>query len=140
MKILFPTDGSDAAAKALDALVARFEWFRDVPALTLVNVHPRVPYNAARWVDAQTVKDFYAEESATALAPARAQLDQRGIVYAVETRIGEAGAEIVALAREGAFDCIAMGTRGHTAIANLVLGSVAQRVIALAQVPVLLLK
>ena len=35
---------------------------------------------------------------------------------------------------------IAMGTHGHTALANLVMGSVATRVLARSKVPVLLLK
>jgi nucleotide-binding universal stress UspA family protein len=35
---------------------------------------------------------------------------------------------------------IAMGTHGHTALANLVMGSVATRVVATSQVPVLLIR
>ncbi len=35
---------------------------------------------------------------------------------------------------------IAMGTHGHTALANLVMGSVATRVVATSTVPVLLMK
>jgi nucleotide-binding universal stress UspA family protein len=140
MKILFPTDGSTAAGKALDALIARFEWFREVPQLTLLNVHPHVPRGAARWVSKQTVTDFYAEEWATALEPARRTLEEHRIPFVVETRVGEAAQEIVTAASEGGFDCIAMATRGRTPLANLVLGSVAQRVLVMAQVPVLFLR
>ena len=45
-----------------------------------------------------------------------------------------------ALAAEQRYDLIAMGTHGHTALANLVLGSVATKVLATAPVPVLLLR
>ena len=140
MRILFPTDGSEAASRALVALIDRFEWFRDPPQLTLLNAHPPIPYGAAKWVSERTVADFYEEEFAKVLGPARQELDRRGIAYAVETRRAEAAPAIIALAQSGRFDCIAMGTHGHTALANLVLGSVAQKVVAMAQIPVLLLK
>lgn len=140
MKILFAADGSKASIDALQALLARYDWFRDPPALTLLNVHPSIPYGmAARWVGKKTVDEHYAEESTAALAPARQLLDQRGITYRAEARVGEPAHEIVELAKTG-FDCIAMGTRGHAGLTSLMLGSVAQKVVASATVPVLLLK
>ena len=51
MKVLFATDGSTHAFAALKALVDRFDWFRDDVDLTLINVHPALPYRrAAAWV------------------------------------------------------------------------------------------
>ncbi|HSV18728.1 MAG TPA: universal stress protein [Casimicrobiaceae bacterium] len=141
MKILFATDGSKASLDALEALLARYDWFRDPPALTLVTVHPPIPYGmASRWVGKHTVEEHYAEESAAALASCRAALDKRGIMYTAVTRVGEPASEIVALAHAEGYDCIAMGVHGHTALATLVLGSVAQKVIASTSTPVLLLK
>lgn len=141
MKILFATDGSKGALSALEALVGRFAWFRDAPQLTVLNVHPPIPYGmAARWVGKQTVDDFYAEESGTALAPARELLDRSGVAYTAVTRVGDPAREIVQFARDGGFDLVALGTHGHTALATLMLGSVAQKVLATASAPVLLLK
>ncbi len=141
MKILFATDGSKAALAALESLLSHYDWFGSPPALTVLNVHPHVPYGmAARWVGKQAVADYCAEESAKALAESAALLDARGITHATAARIGEAPTEIVAAAREGGFDCIAMGTHGHTALAVLMLGSVAQKVVTTATVPVLMLK
>jgi len=48
--------------------------------------------------------------------------------------------EIVACASAGKFDLIVVGSKGRGAIADLLLGSVAQRVLAMAQQPVLLVK
>jgi len=141
MKLLFPSDGSKPSIDALQALLARYDWFRDPPALTLLHVHPPIPYGmAARWVGKHTIDEHYAEESAAALAPSRQLLDQRGILYAAQTRVSDPAHEIVACARDGGFYVIAMGTSGHTGLTSLMLGSVAQKVVASATTPVLLLK
>lgn len=141
MKILFATDGSSAALAALESLLRHESWFAARPEITLVHVHPPIPYGmAAAWVGRKTMNEFYAEESAKALEPARAALDRHGAPYAFEARVGEPASEIVARARDGGFDCIALGTHGHTALATLMLGSVAQKVLTQSTVPVLALK
>jgi nucleotide-binding universal stress UspA family protein len=141
VKILFGTDGSPASSNALEALVARYDWLRDTPGLTLVHVHPAIPYAmATRVVGKHAVDGFYADESKATLAASRAFLDTRGIAYDVVTRVGEPAREIVELARAGGYDCIALGVHGHSMLAVIVMGSVAQKVVANATVPVLLLK
>jgi len=141
MKILFATDGSPAALAALKSLVGHERWFAARPELTLAHVHPAIPYGMATgWVGRKTVNDFYAEESAKALQPAREALDRAGVAYTVEARVGDPAKEIVSLAREGKFDAVALGTHGHTALASLMLGSVAQKVLTLSPVPVLVFK
>src|SRR5690242_4241544 len=90
MKILFATDGSPAALAALESLLRHESWFAARPELTLAHVHPAIPYGMATgWVGRKTVNDFYAEESAKALQPAREALDRSGIAYTVETRVGD---------------------------------------------------
>ena len=141
MKILFAVDGSPQALAALGTLVGKFGYFRDAPRLTLMHVHPPVPYKvAAAWVGKETIERYYDEESEAALAGARALLAARGIPFEADKRVGVAAEEIVERAAGGQFDLIAMGTHGHTALANLVMGSVATRVVATSKVPVLLLK
>ena len=70
-------------------------------------------------------------------------LDQRhrlprghGIAFAQ----GDAAQEIVRAAEHEKVDQIAMGTRGMSALGNLLLGSVAQKVLHLGHTPVLLVK
>ena len=141
MKILVAIDGSPSSQAALEQLIGKFGYFRDTPRVTLIHVHPPIPYKtAASVVGKEVVARYYAEEADAALAQARDLLDAHGIDFDVEKCVGNPAEEIVARARDGAYDIIAMGTRGHTALANLVMGSVATRVIATSTVPVLLLK
>jgi nucleotide-binding universal stress UspA family protein len=74
------------------------------------------------------------------LQPARKLLDAAGIKHDMEVRTGHVAKEIVDCARSGKFDLIVLGAKGRGAIADLLLGSVAQRVLATAQVPVLLVR
>ena len=141
MKVLIATDGSNPALAALDAFVARLGWFRDRPAVELVHVHAPIPYpRAAAWAGKEAVEKYYAEESAAALAPAAARLEAQGIVPTTVKLVGDAGREIVHHAAASGCDLIVMGTHGHTAMGNLVMGSVATKVLAAATVPVLLLR
>jgi nucleotide-binding universal stress UspA family protein len=48
--------------------------------------------------------------------------------------------EIVDQADQGKFDLIVMGHKGRSALRDLLIGSVAQRVLAMAKTPVLLVK
>ena len=139
MKILFPTDGSELSLAALRHLLPRLAWFRDAPQLALVNVHPHLPYaRAVAWAGKEAAQRYYDEESGEALAPGSALLDDHGVLYERVQRIGEPAVEIGRFATEWGADLIAMGRHGYSAVTTLLMGSVAQKVIATAGVPVLL--
>jgi len=141
MKILFATDGSAAALAALESLVERLRWFAGTPELTVLTVHYAMPFKrAAAWAGHEALKKYYDEECDAALASAVTALTARGVAHRTEKRIGEPGATIVAAAQEGGYDLIALGAQGHSALAHLMMGSVAAKVVAGARVPVLLLR
>jgi nucleotide-binding universal stress UspA family protein len=141
MKILIAVDGSAPALSAIEALLKRLDWFRAPIEIGLVYVHPPLPYkHAAAWAGKEAIHSYYEEESEAALAAARARLGERGMAYVAEKRVGDAGPEIVKCAAEGGYELIVMGTHGHTALASLVMGSVATKVVAASTVPVLLMK
>ena len=141
MKVLIATDGSKHAIAALESFLERLAWFRETPAIELVHVHLPIPYGrAAAWAGKEAVDRYYSEESDEALKPAAEILGKRGIAFRPVKLVGEPGHEIVGHASASGCDLIAMGTHGHTAMANLVMGSVATKVIAGSKVPVLLLR
>jgi nucleotide-binding universal stress UspA family protein len=80
------------------------------------------------------------ELSEKELKPARKLLDSTGVRHDMEVRTGHVAEEIVRCAKSGNFDLIALGAKGRGAIADLLLGSVAQRVLAMADLPVVLVK
>ena len=141
MKILFAADGSQRALAALELLLARLEWFREPPTITLVNVHPAVPYpGATHWVGRDNLSKYYDEESQKALQSSVDLMKSKTVRHDVALLVGDPATEIARHADEHAYDLVVMGTRGHTALTNLVLGSVATKVLAVSNVPVLFLR
>ena len=63
-----------------------------------------------------------------------------GITATFVHKVGHPADEIAALAKAGGFDLLIMGSHGHGVLKNLVLGSVATKVLAQCSVPVLLVR
>lgn len=67
-------------------------------------------------------------------------LEQAGFDVSLNIRFGNPSDEIVEAARSEGADIIAMATHGTTGLRRLVLGSVAEQVLAQVNIPVLLLR
>ena len=77
----------------------------------------------------------------TVLAGARLEAEAKGAGrISVQSPAGDPAEEIIALAKDQKADLIVMGTRGHGRLAGLLLGSVAQKVLAHAPCPVLVVR
>jgi nucleotide-binding universal stress UspA family protein len=90
-------------------------------------------------VGAEAVQDYLRELSDKELKPALAVLVKAGIPHNAIIQTGPVADTITALANKG-FDLVVMGSKGRSGIADLLLGSVAQRVLATCNKPVLLVK
>ena len=88
----------------------------------------------------ETVEKYYDEESQKVLQPAKARLEAKGIQADSVALVGDPAEEIARYAAQHGKELIAMGTHGRTGLSNLVLGSVATKVLAQSKVPVLLMR
>jgi nucleotide-binding universal stress UspA family protein len=142
MKILLAVDGSKHSLKTVKYLIEHADWYREKPAVELVNVHLPVPKirGMGAVVSAGQVRRYYDQQGNAALSKAKTLLDAAGIGYSPCVLVGPVAESIVNHARLAKCDLIMIGTRGMSAAANLLLGSCATRVVALSPVPVLLVK
>jgi len=142
MKILVATDGSKAALHAVKYAVGLVgELASPASSITLVSVHDDAFLRHAKaLVGRQAVADYLRELSDQEMKPARKLLDKAGVKHDMEVRTGAVAQEIVSCAKKGKFDLLVLGGKGRSAVSDLLLGSVAQRVLATADVPVLLVK
>jgi nucleotide-binding universal stress UspA family protein len=139
-KILVAADGSEFTMKAVKYLIGHLEQFGAQPEIELIHVKTPLPSRPASALGKETVKKYYAEETAKSLAPARRALDKAGVKYSVVARVGDAAAEIAAYAEKGKFTMLVMGSHGHGALASLALGSVATKVLAHCTTPLLIIR
>lgn len=141
MKILLPVDGSECSLRAVDHLITHATWFRDVPEIHLLQVHAPIPIGRVQaHVGRDTLHAYYLEESQELLIAAQKKLDAAGRFHTTHIHVGQPAEVIAKVAGELACDLIIMGTHGRSGMAGLVTGSVANRVLFLANCPVLLVK
>ena len=141
MKILVPVDGSPYTKRMLAYLAAHDEWLGGAHEYTILHSVPAVPPRAAAVIDRETLKSYYEDEGEKVLKPIRAFFaKKKDLKVSYATKSGAAADNIVAAAEKGKFDLVVLGSHGQSALMNLVLGSVATKVIAHCQVPVLLVR
>jgi nucleotide-binding universal stress UspA family protein len=139
-RILVATDGSDGANRAVDyaAHVAK----NNGADLLIVNVisGDGLPGNVfSRITDAQQtwLKELFASESATLLTKARERARSIGVtMIQLESRTGDIAETLIDIAREKEVDAIIVSKRGAGHLSGLLLGSVSQKLVSLAQLPV----
>jgi nucleotide-binding universal stress UspA family protein len=139
--VLLPVDGSKSATRATEKLVETFDWYKARPQIDLFAVAlpvPRFPHMGVV-VSPEMIERYYADEFEAMLAPSKKILDAAGAKYTVRTAIGSIAECIVEQAGKSGSNMIYMGTRGMTALSNMVLGSVTTRVLHLARIPVVLI-
>ncbi len=141
MKILVPVDGSPAADHAIEALLAYVPQLKESPQIVLFHASlPVRPALALHGVAAEkeAIEAHHRKEGEIALTPARAHLQAAGLSHGELAVQGEAAEEICRVAQENGCDMIWMGTRGMGSFANLILGSVATKVLHRSKVPVVM--
>ncbi|MGI8895681.1 MAG: universal stress protein [Casimicrobiaceae bacterium] len=141
LKVLLPVDGSKSAASATHKLVETLRWYKEPPQVDLLAVHLPVPRfaNMNLVISEEMVDRYYAEGCEEMLASSKKTLDAAGITYTVHTLVGSIAESIIEQAKQSGSNMIYMGTRGMTALSNMVLGSVTTRVLHLAHIPVVLI-
>ncbi|MCX7156255.1 MAG: YjbE family putative metal transport protein [Rhodocyclales bacterium] len=140
-KLLLPVDGSDASLRAVDRLLTMRDWYREAPEIHLLNVQHVLHKDVSQFVSPEDIKGYYHDEGLKDLAAARARLDSAGVPCQHHVVIGELAAETIAhFAREHGIGQILMCTHGRSAVADLVLGSVARGVLQHSDVPVTLVR
>jgi len=141
MKILLPVDGSENSLRAVQHVIAMKEQYSDPIEVHLLNVQLPVASGAVKmFISQQQLNDFYRDEGMAALKEARALLDQAGVSYQHHIGVGDLAGTITSYAKDKQCRQIVIGTRGRGSFAGALLGSVATKVVHLADIPVLLIK
>jgi nucleotide-binding universal stress UspA family protein len=140
-RILVAIDGSDCALRALDFAMQQARYAPKAELHVLTVQPPANAYTAWEiYVTAERIQQIAAERAQAILEAAAARLKKADCSYKLEQLEGEPAATIAGRAAELDCESIIVGTRGAGQLGILVMGSVAQRVVHHATVPVTLVK
>ena len=140
MKILLPIDGSKYTRRMLSYIAAHDELLGAGHEYHLLTVIAQLSNRAAAFFDRETLEAYYRDEAEKVLRAPRAFVQKQGWALTATHVHGHAPDQIARAVQRLKPDLVVMGTHGHTALGNAVLGSVAQGVLARSKVPVLLVR
>ncbi len=140
-KVLVAFDGSKSALRALQYAIKLAQQNRLV-SIHVVHAHeePLVYGEIEVYVSREKMAELQRQHSNEVLAAADKRLRKAAVPYTKEVLVGHIAEVIAKRADKLRCDSIVMGTRGMSAIISLVMGSVATKVVHLANVPVTLIK
>lgn len=140
MKVLLAVDGSAYTKRMLAYLAAHDELLGARPEYTVLTVVPKIPPHAAKHVPSLDLQSYYQDEADAVLKPVKSFVAQQGWKAEFQHQKGHPAELIASAATEGKFDLLVLGSHGHSALGNLVIGSVATSVLAHCKTPVLLIR
>jgi nucleotide-binding universal stress UspA family protein len=140
MRVLLAVDGSKFTKKALAFLATHETLMGPDAELIVLNVQVAVTPRVKTMVGAATVRAWHQEEADKVLQPIERFLKRHGIQYRASWVAGTPAVEIVQAAKREKVHMLVLGTHGHGLFGRALLGSVAQRVVADVDVPVLLVQ
>jgi nucleotide-binding universal stress UspA family protein len=141
LKILIAIDGSEHARRAIEAVGKMSKSALELEAV-LICVSPEpIIYGDYTAASIRKIEEDQKEHQDIILTRGTELAQAQGLKLGEPVRVfGVVANEIVRAADGLKVDQIAMGTRGMSAIGNMVMGSVAQRVLHQTSVPLLLVK
>jgi nucleotide-binding universal stress UspA family protein len=140
MRILFAADGSRFTKKALAFLVAN-DFLNDSSCeIQVLHVQTPLPPRVKSFAGRDVVNKYQLDESEKVLEPIRKFLARHDAKFTTKWTVGHAGDEIIAQANRFKANMIVMGTHGYGSLGRIIMGSVAQKVVAQSDRPVLLVQ
>lgn len=140
LRFLLAVDGSEGSAQAVDFLLKQLSWYREPVEISVLNVQPALPQGITMFLQGSAVSEYHQSEGRRVLTPVLDKLDAAKAHYTFHVGVGDPAYTITQTAKEQGCDQIIMGTRGLSRTPGILLGSIATKVVHLADVPVLLVK
>lgn len=140
MKVLLAADGSEYTQKALEFLVSNKRLLGPADELLVIYVQTVMPTIFNMMVSVEKALEVNELEAKEIFAPIQTFLEKNAIKHRTMSAIGSVANVIVETAEKEHVSLILMGTHGRDVAGQVIMGSVAQKVVANSSKPVLLVK
>lgn len=142
-KILYPTDFSDISKKALDYI----KKLKGVGAKEIVLLHvidereiEKFSQYATPYLDVQEIEKSNEENIRQEMKGLENELEDSGFIVKSRVEKGIPFKDILRVEKEEEVSVLVMGSHGKSAIKEMLLGSVSEKVIRKSNVPVLVIR
>lgn len=141
MKLLVAIDGSINSMRALQFAIDLARKTSAPSELVLVNAHDDIALRgASQFVGKDAVEGYLDDLARSELKDALELAVQSKVPFTSRMLRGQIAQAIAEEAKSAGCDMIVLGSKGRTALKDLLIGSVAQRVASISDVPVTLIK
>lgn len=139
-KLIVAVDGSESSMRAVTHAAKLAAHGAADTQIHLVNVQHPMHGSVSTFISGTQIQDLHQEEGMKALAQARSYLDTQNVPYEYHVFVGDPAETVSQYAAESSCDQIIVGTRGMSNLSSMLVGSVANKIIQQANVPVTLVK
>lgn len=136
MKILLAVDGSPISLNAAKFVAKLAKQLAEPPVVILFNADPPLMQAVAAKLGTKASTKYHADNGEYAIKKSRTVLKRAQVAFTEKLAVGDPAPSIIKAAKAERCDLVAMGSHGHGAVKNLFVGSVAAKVIAQGEVPV----
>jgi nucleotide-binding universal stress UspA family protein len=140
MRIVLAVDGSPASTRAARHVAGLYRQLVEKPEVTVLYVDEPLLRSVAMELGTRGVDQYHAENGKYALKGATAVLTRAKINFTERVLIGDPAQTVVKFIKSSKCDQLVMGSHGRGAFKNLVLGSVATKILSLCDVPVTIVR
>lgn len=140
MRIVLAVDGSPASARAARHVCSLHKQLAEKPEVIVLYADEPLFRSVALELGTKGVERYHADNGKYALKGATAVLKRARIDFTEKVLIGDPAQTVVKFIKSSKSDHLVMGSHGRGAFKNLVLGSVATKILSQSDVPVTIVR
>lgn len=141
MRIAIAVDGSENSLRAVNHALAFARQLKENPTLTLINVHLSALISpVARGIDRHQIEQYMDQIAEEELAEGKKAVSAAGMTAKVIKGHGEVAPTILEILKKEGIDMLVVGGKGRGGLGDILLGSIATKLINLSPIPVMVVK
>ena len=140
MRIVLAVDGSPISTRAARHVASLHRQLADKPEVIVLYADAPLLRSVAMSLGTRGVDKYHADNGRVALKGAKPVLSRAGVAFTEKVLVGDPAPTILKFIKSSKCDLLVMGSRGLGAFKNLVLGSVATKILSMCDVPVTIVR
>jgi nucleotide-binding universal stress UspA family protein len=140
MRIVLAVDGSPISTRAARHVARLHKALADKPEVIVLYADAPLLRSVAMSLGTRGVDKYHADNGRFALKGAKPVLSRAGVAFIEKVLVGDPAPTILKFIKSSKCDLLVMGSHGRGAFKNLVLGSVATKILSMCEVPVTIVR